>query len=280
MNDILIPLAQENKCVLQTATGEISLTRCNELVARTSGRPVRIIYISDFDPGGESMPLAAARKIEWLLQETGLDIQLHPVVLTHDQCVEYGLPRTPIKETEGRAGRFEERHGEGATELDALEALRPGMFAEIVQDAVNLFRSEEYLDAWQEAHDAAEEAVAEIEYQVRRRHNAARAALEERLADLKGRAEDRLAAMRRAADERAEAIQRLIEEHLPPASDENMDDLQEEAEEIVADAEELASTIEAELEDEARMPTSSNGPIPAKGLIIRCSIRRGTTSSR
>jgi len=214
MNDILLPLARRNSCALQTSTGEISLTRCNELIQRVATRPIRILYISDFDPGGESMPLAAARKIEWLAQERGLDIQLHPIVLTKEQCEEYELPRTPIKETEHRAGRFEERHGEGATELDALEALRPGTFAEIVQDAIDLFRSEEYVDAWRVSTERAEEAVAEIDYQVRARHQAARQALEASLADLGDTPE---AAAIRVMLEDAESV-RATAEDLDPAA--------------------------------------------------------------
>jgi len=100
------------------------------------------------------MPVAAARKIEWLVQETGLDIQLHPILPTKEQCVEHRLPRTPIKETEVRAAKFDERHGEGATELDALEALRPGVFRQTVQEAIDLFRSEAYLEEWRGEHGA------------------------------------------------------------------------------------------------------------------------------
>jgi len=103
INDVLVPLAEEYGLNLQPAVGEISITRCRQLVERAGNRPTRILYLSDFDPGGQSMPVAAARKIEWFARkhkdETGtvLDIQLHPVVLTRDQCIEYGLPRTPIR---------------------------------------------------------------------------------------------------------------------------------------------------------------------------------------
>ena len=45
----------------------------------------------------------------------------------------YRLPRTPIRSTERRAARFERLFGEGATELDALEALYPGELAAIVE---------------------------------------------------------------------------------------------------------------------------------------------------
>jgi hypothetical protein len=61
---------------------------------------------------------------------------LFPLVLTREQCLEYRLPRTPIKDSEKRKEGFEERHGAGATELDALEALHPGELARIVGDAM------------------------------------------------------------------------------------------------------------------------------------------------
>ena len=74
------------------------------------------------------MPVAVARKIEFEIRSNDLDIdiQVRPIILTHKQCKKYRLPRTPIKETERRAAHFEARFGEGATELDALEALHPG----------------------------------------------------------------------------------------------------------------------------------------------------------
>jgi hypothetical protein len=59
-------------------------------------------------------------------------VQVRPIILTHAQCVQYRLPRTPIKKEDRRGKHFEQRFGEGATELDALEALHPGVFARIV----------------------------------------------------------------------------------------------------------------------------------------------------
>ena len=72
-----------------------------------SGRPVRILYVSDFDPGGMSMPVAVARKIEFYVRshDETLDIQVRPVVLTEEQCIEYRLPRIPIKASEHRGGQ-------------------------------------------------------------------------------------------------------------------------------------------------------------------------------
>ena len=138
MNDVLVPLCSRYGVNLQTAIGEMSITGCLDLVKRATERPVRILYISDFDPAGQSMPTASARKIEWFTRanDEERDIRVYPIVLTADQVRQYQLPRTPIKETEKRAGRFEARFGEGAVELDALEALRPGVFRAIVNDEI------------------------------------------------------------------------------------------------------------------------------------------------
>ena len=87
------------------------------------------------------MPVAVARKVEWLLRQLdGVpDLKLQPIALTHAQCIEYELPRTPLKETEARAAAFETRYGEGATELDALEALHPGELRKIIVKQIERF---------------------------------------------------------------------------------------------------------------------------------------------
>jgi hypothetical protein len=135
MNDVLEPLVRRYDANLVTGAGEMSLTSVYNFLDRTrsAGVPARILYVSDFDPAGRSMPVAVARKIEYALDgATDLDIKLNPIVLTPAQCREYDLPRTPIKESERRGARFESRFGDGATELDALEALHPGALARIV----------------------------------------------------------------------------------------------------------------------------------------------------
>jgi hypothetical protein len=167
MMDVLVPLARRYNLNIVPGVGEISEIRCRELVERAvaSGRPVRILYISDFDPAGLSMPLAAARKIEFYLRERGLDldIQLRPVALTHEQCVEYRLPRTPIKENERRGSAFEERFGEGATELDALEALHPGELGRILEQEIQRYYDDELEDRTTEAAEEFESGLGDIQ---------------------------------------------------------------------------------------------------------------------
>jgi hypothetical protein len=140
-NDWLDPLCRRRGVNLMVGTGEQSETRARELALRSARykAPVRVLYLSDFDPGGRSMPKAVARKVEFTIHKHDLDVdfQLIPVVLTPEQCRQYNLPRTPIKETERRKDTFEQTFGVGATELDALEALHPGEMARIVGEELD-----------------------------------------------------------------------------------------------------------------------------------------------
>jgi hypothetical protein len=54
MNDVLMPLGRGYGVNIVTGVGEMSTTMCEALVNRAlaSDRPVRILYLSDFDPAG------------------------------------------------------------------------------------------------------------------------------------------------------------------------------------------------------------------------------------
>lgn len=129
-----------------TAQGEISISAMWRAIDRAaqynSNTTTIILYISDFDPAGKSMPVAAARKLEFLrmMRRMPVKMRLYPIVLTYDQCVQYQLPRTPIKETDDRRHSFEYRYGSGATELDALESLYPGELAKLLDQSILRFR--------------------------------------------------------------------------------------------------------------------------------------------
>jgi hypothetical protein len=142
-NDVLVPLSRRLGFNLVAGVGEMSETAARLAVARAmdAGKPLHIIYISDFDPGGRSMPVALARKVEYIISASEVDvtITLNPLALTPEQTASYRLPRTPIKETERRAAKFEARFGSGATELDALEALHPGELARLVGEEVGRY---------------------------------------------------------------------------------------------------------------------------------------------
>jgi hypothetical protein len=166
LDDVLLPICQRRRVNLVPCLGEQGQAACRNVVARARafGGPVRVLYLSDFDPAGESMPLAVARKIEFQIRthHPDLDIQVRPIALTYEQCVEFELPRKPIKDTERRGRRFEERHGEGATELDALEALQPGALRRIVEDEIGRYRPDDS-DVKSQISEVSEEVEQEID---------------------------------------------------------------------------------------------------------------------
>ena len=192
--------------------------------------PVRIIYIADFDPGGRSLPKAVARKVEFTIAKLKLDVDLKliPLALTAEQCREYRLPRIPIKETERRKATFESTFGEGATELDALEALYPGELARLLNTEIDNWLDPN-LDARSEsAHRSLLNDLGIIEWEIRSRY------------------EVQVARLRSAFDD--------IVEHINDINDE-LSDWQEQAStlwtQIAADLEEAAPDL-----SEVEMPES------------------------
>lgn len=172
MDDVLLPLCRRYSVNLVTGIGFLSITSVISLLRRIRqvDKPTRIFYISDFDPAGIVMPVSIARQVEYWLEHYGLkdrDVKLNPLVLTGEQCIRYKLPRKPIKDKDKRKRGFEERHGEGATELDALEALYPGEFARIVTEAIEQYRDDDLANEvkdtnseWEgDLDDALEEVV-------------------------------------------------------------------------------------------------------------------------
>jgi hypothetical protein len=109
--------------------------------------------------------------------------------------VQYRLPRTPIKEKEKRAANFEAQFGSGGTELDALEALHPGVLRQILVEHI-----ERYYD-----HDLAqkvENAVARF-----------RDELDNAASEVRDIHSDQIAAL----DEQRNAIARAFEQVHRPA---------------------------------------------------------------
>jgi hypothetical protein len=152
MNDILEPLARELSFVLSPAVGFASITRTIDIIKRIAEarKPTRIFCIADHDPGGQDMPPSVARQLEFWLERyaPGVEVKLERLALTRDQVAHYTLPRIPIKDSDLRKARFEEEHGEGAVELDALEAVVPGELERIVREAVAPYRDPDLADAY------------------------------------------------------------------------------------------------------------------------------------
>ena len=170
MDDVLEPLCRRYGVDLVTGIGFQSITSVITMLRQrvsAHSKPTRIFYISDFDPAGEKMPVATARQIEYWIHEYAPDIgaKLTVLVLTKEQVIHYQLPRIPIKESDLRKKGFEDRHGEGACELDALEALHPGELARIVRHAVKPYFDEDLWERLQEADGEASD-LADAEWEV------------------------------------------------------------------------------------------------------------------
>jgi hypothetical protein len=176
LNDVVSPLAQRLDVNVVVGTGDMSATQCEQFVerARRSGKPVRILFVSDFDPQGENMPCGVARKIEFALrnlpENERPDVRVSATALTYRQCVEFQLPRTPMKETERRADKWGSRYGEGQTEVDALEACAPGALERILQAEVERYRDDTIDDRIEEAAAVYRRRLEAINAEVRAKY--------------------------------------------------------------------------------------------------------------
>ena len=143
LEEALGPIANRHNADLYLPTGEMSDTLIYQMakIGADDGRPMVVFYFSDCDPAGWQMPISVARKLQAL--QIGffpdLDVQLHRVALTPDQVREYGLPSTPLKDTEKRGDAWQAAMGVEQTEIDALASLRPDLLRQLARDAIKPF---------------------------------------------------------------------------------------------------------------------------------------------
>jgi hypothetical protein len=140
--DVLAPAAQAHDADLYLPTGEMSDTLVYR-IARTAAadrRPLVVLYFADCDPAGWQMPVSVGRKLQAFRELLGgFEFELHRVALTPDQVREYGLPSTPLKDTEKRGDKWRDQMGVEQTEIDALASLRPDLLRQIARDALAPF---------------------------------------------------------------------------------------------------------------------------------------------
>lgn len=143
LGDVLGPIASAYEADLYLPTGCMSDTLYHRM-ARTGaedGRPMAVFYFADCDPAGWNMAIEAARKLQALktLLFNDLDFEVYRVALTPDQVREYGLPSTPLKDTELRGDKWTAAMGVQQTEIDALASLQPDLLRRIARDALGPF---------------------------------------------------------------------------------------------------------------------------------------------
>ncbi|QCC57206.1 hypothetical protein [Natrinema thermotolerans] len=177
-------LAAEYGCnVVVEGEGDLSLTVANELAQRieAAGKPAVILYLADFDVKGYDMPANMAGKLAWLKQRGDLEqrVVIDRLAVTKAQIDALELPRKPIEESTAtgtggvaynrRVTEWEQEHGAGATELNALEQ-QPDEFRRIIRTALERYtdpnletKNERQGEAWERdvrsrVHDRLREA--------------------------------------------------------------------------------------------------------------------------
>jgi hypothetical protein len=177
----LVPLAQRFGINYCPGVGFQSVTNIRRMFqrVRNTEKPGRILYISDFDPAGMGMPVQVGRQTQyaiWSLEEIAKEeapnVKLEHIALSQEQVINWQLPRKPIKDEDLRKGTWEDRFGEGAVEIDALEARYPGRLGRIVNRWVKTLQDSDLDQRIDEAREEAEERVADAVQEVIEHHRA------------------------------------------------------------------------------------------------------------
>jgi hypothetical protein len=147
---------------LVVGEGETSVTMVYELAdrIRVADKPTRICYVADCDVVGMNMSKAMARKVEYLLNRRGseLDVKLVPIMLTAPQVREFDLPTVPMKTVTSTVGV---KHGyetrkenwyaaqelDGAVEVNAMHAQHPDEFKDTIEGFIRNYLD---VDKWNE----------------------------------------------------------------------------------------------------------------------------------
>ncbi len=100
-----------------------------------------VLHLGDHDPSGKDMTRDI---IERLAEFSRNSIQVDRLALNMDQIQQYNPPPNPAKTTDTRASAYIAEFGEDSWELDALE---PGVIADLIRRATLSFRD---ADKWNE----------------------------------------------------------------------------------------------------------------------------------
>lgn len=163
--DVILPLCQKYRVNFVPGVGDMSITTTHRFCQRVrdSGKPARLLYISDFDPSGFNMPIAVSRKLEHFVLTSGfedLDITLEPIMLTADQVTRFNLPPAPVKDSDGRKDQWEAEYG-GAVELNAMFARDERIAAaqRIIEAAILQYYDDTLEDRAKEQYNALKRAL-------------------------------------------------------------------------------------------------------------------------
>jgi hypothetical protein len=212
LEPVLAPVAEAYQADLYLPTSEPSNTMLHQMAetGAADGRPMVVLYFSDCDPSGWQMPVSVGRKLQAFKAGLfpDLEFEVHRVALTPDQVREFGLPSTPLKDTERRADKWQQSKGVEQTEIDSIAALQPARLRQVAEDAISPFYDRTLGQRVSAAKDSwLAEALEVINRDLDR----------QRLGRIHAQAETRLAAMRQQISELNDALRMDVDEFdLPP----------------------------------------------------------------
>lgn len=224
VDDILDPLCRELGVNFLSGTGYQSITH-DVAVLRRAHKPVRILYVSDYDDAGKNMPVSTARQIEFYRDRLcpSADVMIDQIVLTREQVERFHLPHAP---------------DDDRVELDALEALHPGALRDICRRAIKEWRDNSLAARLRQAKRDATDR------------------LENAWADAVAPQQERLVELGRQADQ--------IREQFAPRIAELRKDLAETVRPLEEQYAEIAEQVsEAERELEIDLPARPRGEVPS-----------------
>jgi hypothetical protein len=138
--------------------------RLMEIRLKHPDKRIHILYFGDFDPSGEDMDRHLVDALSYFFDLDRYLVDFERIAVTEDQIDEYDLPPIPEDsetldklDKDSRKGGFIDKHGQLiAVELDALLAIVPDEFRQLVQESVDQYFDEAFYEKQQAKHSPEE----------------------------------------------------------------------------------------------------------------------------
>ena len=111
-----------------------------------------LLIFSDFDPSGKDL----ARDVRQFFEESGTNVECVRIALTRKQVDKYNLPEFPAKKSDPRTAKDPDKI---QVELDAL---RPDILKQIVQNAVKKFINQKEYDKTVESEKEIQKKIDDV----------------------------------------------------------------------------------------------------------------------
>lgn len=144
---VLQPLARTHHVTMMVNRGYSSQSAMYDSgkrfqAAYADGKACTLLYLGDHDPSGEDMVRDIQDRLDRFGASLGADVQVTKIALTMAQVRQYNPPPNPAKVTDPRASGYITKYGNQSWEVDAL---RPEVLAQLINDAIENLKDEE---AW------------------------------------------------------------------------------------------------------------------------------------